>query len=39
MLPDNRKDEKVKAKQLEALERLGHRQLELDEYERSFSTY
>ncbi|KAJ2924127.1 hypothetical protein H1R20_g12973, partial [Candolleomyces eurysporus] len=33
MLPD-RKDEKVKAKQLEALKRLGHHQLELDEYER-----
>ncbi|KAJ2919159.1 hypothetical protein MD484_g1268, partial [Candolleomyces efflorescens] len=33
MLPD-RKDEKVKAKQLEALKRLGHHQLELDEYEK-----
>ncbi|KAJ2933838.1 hypothetical protein H1R20_g3286, partial [Candolleomyces eurysporus] len=33
MLPD-RKDEKVKAKQMEALKRLGHHQLELDEYER-----
>ncbi|RXW22493.1 hypothetical protein EST38_g3354 [Candolleomyces aberdarensis] len=33
MLPD-RKDEKVKAKQLEALKRLGHHQLDLDEYER-----
>jgi hypothetical protein len=33
MLPD-RKDEKVKAKQMEALKRLGHHQLELDEYEK-----
>ncbi|TFK27678.1 ATPase [Coprinopsis marcescibilis] len=33
MLPD-RKEEKVKAKQLEALKRLGHHTLELDEYEK-----
>ncbi|EAU86198.2 ATPase [Coprinopsis cinerea okayama7 len=33
MLPD-RKEEKVKEKQMEALKRLGHLDLELDEYER-----
>lgn len=35
MLPD-RKDEKVKEKQMEALKRLGHHQLELDEYESMY---
>ncbi|TEB39975.1 ATPase [Coprinellus micaceus] len=34
VLPDRAKDDKVKEKQLEALKRLGHHQLELDEYER-----
>ena len=33
MAPDN-KGKVVKTKQLEALERLGHRELNLDEYER-----
>lgn len=33
VMPD-RKDEKVKEKQLEALKRLGHHQLDLDEYEK-----
>ena len=33
MAPD-RKDNAVKAKQLEALKRLGHSELKLDEYER-----
>lgn len=31
-----KKDEAVKAKQLEALKRLGHAELKLDEYERTF---
>ena len=33
MAPD-KKDNAVKAKQLEALKRLGHSELKLDEYER-----
>lgn len=33
MAPD-KKDNVVKAKQLEALKRLGHNELKLDEYER-----
>ena len=33
MAPD-KKDSVVKAKQLEALKRLGHTELKLDEYER-----
>ena len=33
MAPD-KKDSVVKAKQLEALKRLGHSELKLDEYER-----
>lgn len=33
MAPD-KKDNVVKAKQLEALKRLGHSELKLDEYER-----
>lgn len=36
VLPDRAKDDKVKEKQLEALKRLGHHQLELDEYESAF---
>ncbi|KAF5315220.1 hypothetical protein D9619_007254 [Psilocybe cf. subviscida] len=32
--PNDKKDTAVKAKQLEALERLGHKELVLDEYER-----
>ena len=33
MVPD-KKDNVVKAKQMEALKRLGHNELKLDEYER-----
>jgi len=33
--PD-KKDSVVKAKQMEALKRLGHHELKLDEYERKF---
>ena len=35
MSPD-KKDNVVKAKQMEALKRLGHLELKLDEYERTF---
>jgi hypothetical protein len=34
MNPNDKKDSTVKAKQLQALERLGHKELVLDEYER-----
>jgi len=36
--PD-KKDNAVKAKQMEALKRLGHLELKLDEYERAFSAF
>lgn len=38
VLPERTKDDKVKEKQLEALKRLGHHQLELDEYESASRT-
>lgn len=38
MVPD-KKDNVVKAKQLEALKRLGHNELKLDEYERVLACF
>lgn len=38
MAPD-KKENVVKAKQLEALKRLGHSELKLDEYERTWVVY
>ena len=35
-LSPDKKDNVVKAKQMEALKRLGHLELKLDEYERTF---
>lgn len=35
-LSPDKKDSAVKAKQMEALKRLGHLELKLDEYERAF---
>jgi hypothetical protein len=35
-LSPDKKDNVVKAKQMEALKRLGHLELKLDEYERVF---